>query len=518
MIRRKSFRNFTRKREIEAKDESSSKKKTEQRSPPKDTQNEWINEGFLQPVRNLNKRLSSFLSPRGARKTNVPNDDKLRNFISRRLSLPKNSRLNQRKKSNENEGRSDVSTPLPKPQWTNRINLTWRKGKVTGGKQWNVAAMERYLRDRAEEESVKLGIIAPMTKDQKPESVDTQNEDGGLDEASSPSWTSSCEQTPSYNSSDLTFEFGQKCDLNTNNLEENKTKEESRKRSRRILRREPRVSSPQLKESLSTDRLENIEPNKDERYWSNQLKLRKNSADNAEQLKLRKNSADNTEKMSVSRSSTFSRLLRRTQSAGCTKDVPAHALFLRDKRPVSKTKSADSASSTGIKDDDEKKHKKKLSQDTKLRLTFLRRRHTDSSIQNSVRPSPEEAQKWADSFQDLMSSKYGQALFRAFLSREFSEENIEFWLACEDFKKARTNKLSSKARKIYNDFVASQSPKEVNLDLTIRNSIMNSLATPDRHSFDQAQRRIQALMEQDSYLRFLQSELYLELLQCSDSR
>lgn len=366
--------------------------------------------------------------------------------------------------------------------------------------------MERYLRDQAGEESVKLGIIAPMTKDQKPELLETQNEDGGLDEASSPSWTSSCEQTPSYNSSDLAFDFGQKCDINTtNNVEESVNKEENRKRSRRILRREPRVSSPQLKESLSTDRLENIQPNKDDSYWNNKFKLRKNSADNAE-------------KLSVSRSSTFSRLLRRTQSAGCTKDVPAHALFLRDKRPVSKTKSADSASSTGIKEEDEKKQKKKLSQDMKLRLTFLRRRHTDSSIQNSVRPPPEEAQKWANSFQDLMSNKYGQALFRAFLSREFSEENIEFWLACEDFKKARTNKLSSKARKIYNDFVASQSPKEVNLDLTIRNSIMNSLATPDRHSFDQAQRRIQALMEQDSYLRFLQSELYLELLQCSDSR
>jgi len=39
----------------------------------------------------------------------------------------------------------------------------------------------------------------------------------------------------------------------------------------------------------------------------------------------------------------------------------------------------------------------------RLRLGFLRRRSTESSI--SARPSPEEAQKWAESFTDLMASK-----------------------------------------------------------------------------------------------------------------
>lgn len=54
-------------------------------------------------------------------------------------------------------------------------------------------------------------------------------------------------------------------------------------------------------------------------------------------------------------------------------------------------------------------------------------------------------------------------LFRLFLQREFSEENIDFWTACEEYKKLRDAKLPAQARQIYSDFVAVQAPKEVSL-------------------------------------------------------
>ena len=44
-------------------------------------------------------------------------------------------------------------------------------------------------------------------------------------------------------------------------------------------------------------------------------------------------------------------------------------------------------------------------EDMKQRLRFLRRRHTDSSLDSTVRPSKEEVEKWANSFRDLMSSR-----------------------------------------------------------------------------------------------------------------
>lgn len=56
----------------------------------------------------------------------------------------------------------------------------------------------------------------------------------------------------------------------------------------------------------------------------------------------------------------------------------------------------------------------------------------------------------------------GLAAFRTFLKTEFSDENIEFWMACEDYKKIKSStKLVSKANKIFKEFIDVQAPREV---------------------------------------------------------
>lgn len=56
----------------------------------------------------------------------------------------------------------------------------------------------------------------------------------------------------------------------------------------------------------------------------------------------------------------------------------------------------------------------------------------------------------------------GMAAFQAFLKSEFSYENIEFWLICEDYKKIRTSsRLTSKAKKIFERYIEANAPKEV---------------------------------------------------------
>jgi len=58
----------------------------------------------------------------------------------------------------------------------------------------------------------------------------------------------------------------------------------------------------------------------------------------------------------------------------------------------------------------------------------------------------------------------GRQWFHEFLKSEFSEENIEFWIACEDYKNLRTTTTASwvsPAQKIFSEFIAHQAPREV---------------------------------------------------------
>lgn len=56
----------------------------------------------------------------------------------------------------------------------------------------------------------------------------------------------------------------------------------------------------------------------------------------------------------------------------------------------------------------------------------------------------------------------GLASFRSFLRSEFSEENLDFWMACEDYKKATSPaQMAEKARRMYEEFIRSEAPREV---------------------------------------------------------
>ena len=56
----------------------------------------------------------------------------------------------------------------------------------------------------------------------------------------------------------------------------------------------------------------------------------------------------------------------------------------------------------------------------------------------------------------------GRRYFREFLRSEFSEENLSFWLACEELKKEDdTRRVEEKARLIYEDYISIISPTEV---------------------------------------------------------
>ncbi|XP_073698308.1 regulator of G-protein signaling 4-like [Garra rufa] len=114
-------------------------------------------------------------------------------------------------------------------------------------------------------------------------------------------------------------------------------------------------------------------------------------------------------------------------------------------------------------------------------------------------------EKLPQDLESLLNSKLGIQAFRWFLCSEFSEENLEFWLACEEYKNASGSKLAAKAQNIYNQFINPDAPREVNLDSETREALMGLMEDPTADTFGDAQQRIFSLMAKDSFPRFLRS-------------
>ncbi|XP_058494653.1 regulator of G-protein signaling 2 [Solea solea] len=151
------------------------------------------------------------------------------------------------------------------------------------------------------------------------------------------------------------------------------------------------------------------------------------------------------------------------------------------------------------------------------RIRFLLKTNSSHSVSHlmknrTYRPSVDDVNQWAQSLDKLLGHKYGKAAFFIFLKSEFCEENIEFWTACEDFRTLTSHKdIVSKANSIYEEFVQNEAPKEINLDYHTKNAITQSLHEPTMTSFLAAQRKVYSLMENNSYPRFIHSDLYKEL-------
>ncbi|KAL6489941.1 hypothetical protein MHYP_G00002860 [Metynnis hypsauchen] len=148
---------------------------------------------------------------------------------------------------------------------------------------------------------------------------------------------------------------------------------------------------------------------------------------------------------------------------------------------------------------------------SRSRLYLLLKKYTvvKWSRKKSARPTQVEFEQWGQSLEKLLTHQIGLAAFQIFSKSEFCEENIDFWLACEDFRKIkRSEKLAIKAKHIYDEFIKKDSPKEVNLDFYTKEHLGQCLQQPSKKYFEEAQRRIFYLMEISTYPRFLQSDLY----------
>lgn len=134
----------------------------------------------------------------------------------------------------------------------------------------------------------------------------------------------------------------------------------------------------------------------------------------------------------------------------------------------------------------------------------------------SSQPNTSGYSKWAISLENLLEDPEGVKLFRNFLKREFSEENVLFWLECEEFKKIQDeNLLHGKAQQIYKTYLCSKAATQVNVEGQSRLT-ENMLAHPHPFMFQKLQEQIFTLMKYDSYNRFLKSDVCQQIKQLEE--
>lgn len=139
---------------------------------------------------------------------------------------------------------------------------------------------------------------------------------------------------------------------------------------------------------------------------------------------------------------------------------------------------------------------------------FLKKSQTALKDTGKVRRTY-EASLFEDSLETVLSKKSGRRAFSDFLKSEFCEENLEFWLACQEYQSfGRPEERTQVAASIYEEFVKDGSPKQVNLDFCTREMIRQSLEQPGPSCFSVAERKIYILMENCSFPRFTETETY----------
>ncbi|KAJ0169584.1 hypothetical protein K1T71_014769 [Dendrolimus kikuchii] len=128
--------------------------------------------------------------------------------------------------------------------------------------------------------------------------------------------------------------------------------------------------------------------------------------------------------------------------------------------------------------------------------------------------------RWSFGLRELLQDPAGKDHFAKFLSKEFSGENLKFWLAVQELKALPIRRVSARAKDIWKEFLASDAPSPINIDAASRELTRSKVesGTPDRYCFDQAQAHVYHLMKSDSYSRYLRSEMYKDYLNGSKKK
>ncbi|GLH02798.1 Regulator of G-protein signaling loco [Gryllus bimaculatus] len=127
-------------------------------------------------------------------------------------------------------------------------------------------------------------------------------------------------------------------------------------------------------------------------------------------------------------------------------------------------------------------------------------------------PTEKRVRRWGLSMEELVSDPTGLQEFTNYLRKEYSHENIRFWIAVNDLRRSAQSQIHRKVSEIFDEFLAPGAPCEINIDGKTMERVHQELRSPSRFTFDSAAEHVYTLLlKKDCYPRFIRSEHYKNL-------
>ncbi|XP_074100690.1 uncharacterized protein LOC141528482 isoform X1 [Cotesia typhae] len=128
-------------------------------------------------------------------------------------------------------------------------------------------------------------------------------------------------------------------------------------------------------------------------------------------------------------------------------------------------------------------------------------------------PTEKRVKRWSISLEEIMSDPTGLQEFTNYLRKEYSHENIRFWLAVKDLRHCFQAQICEKVTDIFREFLAPGAPCEINIDGKTMDRVHQEMKNPSRFTFDAAAEHVYTLLlKKDCYPRFIRSDHYRNLL------
>lgn len=104
--------------------------------------------------------------------------------------------------------------------------------------------------------------------------------------------------------------------------------------------------------------------------------------------------------------------------------------------------------------------------------------------------------------------------FKAFLNKQYCSEILSCWLEIEGFRYLESSvEVGNKATYIFQQYIAAESPRQVNVNESLRDKVQEELSRPKKSMFDEVQAEAFNLMVTDSYTKFIGSAFYAAYLE-----